>query len=464
MAVFSGSRVVTDGLVFDVDAGNPKSVGLSTVEVLVVGGGGAAGSDVAGGGGGGAVVYNSSFSVTSGVSYSVTVGAGGTTSGAAGSSSAFSTITAAGGAGGANWTVSSGGASGNGNAGGTTLGYIGASYSAGGGGGAGGSGGSAYTVGGVAFGGNGGPGVYYSVSGARTGYGGGGGGGGGSDTANIGGPGTATEGGGNGSARWLLLSGYNGTANTGGGGGGTGRFNGVGQGGSGVVIIRYPGLQKASGGTVTNVGGYTVHTFTSVGTTTFLPDGALPDLSGSSLAGTLTNCSYNSSNGGSIAFNGSSSLATFSGAGAVNLSATMTASVWVYYVSGNGRIFQKDGPPHTRLWEIGGYAGTFRMEMWHSNGTGTIGTGNALAVNGWTHLTLTFDGTNILMYQNGILVTTVNFPGDIRTDITTPLYLGGYWSGEYLNGRISKAMLYNRALSADEVAQNFQAQRGRFGI
>jgi hypothetical protein len=190
----------------------------------------------------------------------------------------------------------------------------------------------------------------------------------------------------------------------------------------------------------------------------------LPDLSGSSLAGTLTNCSYNSSNGGSIAFDGSSSLATFSGAGAVNLSSTMTASVWVYYVSGNGRIFQKDGPPHTRLWEIGGYAGTFRMEMWHSNGTGTIGTGNALAVNGWTHLTLTFDGTNILMYQNGILVTTVNFPGDIRTDITTPLYLGGYWSGEYLNGRISKAMLYNRALSADEVARNFQAQRGRFGI
>lgn len=188
------------------------------------------------------------------------------------------------------------------------------------------------------------------------------------------------------------------------------------------------------------------------------------DLSGNKNTGTLTSCSYNSANSGSIVFDGSTSLATFSGAGAVNLSATMTALVWVYYVSGNGRIFQKDGPPHTRLWEIGGYAGQFRMEMWHSNGTGTIGYGNSLAVNGWTHLALTFNGTDILMYQNGSLVTTVNFPGDIRTDTATPIYLGGYWTSEYLNGRISNAMLYNRALSAAEISQNFNALKGRHGL
>jgi hypothetical protein len=188
------------------------------------------------------------------------------------------------------------------------------------------------------------------------------------------------------------------------------------------------------------------------------------DISGNRNVGTLANCTFNSSNLGGIVFDGSTSLATFSGAGAVNLSATMSASVWVYYVSGSGRIFQKDGPSNTRLWEIGGYAGQFRMEMWHSSGTGTIGYGNSLTVNGWTNLVLTFNGTDILMYQNGSLVTTVNFPGDIRTDTATPIYLGGYWSGEYLNGRISNAMLYNRALSATEILQNFNSLRGRFGI
>lgn len=189
------------------------------------------------------------------------------------------------------------------------------------------------------------------------------------------------------------------------------------------------------------------------------------DLSGNGKNATLTNGpTYNSSNGGSIVFDGTDDIATVSGDGVVNLSSTLTATVWVYYVSGNGRIFQKDGPPYTRCWEIGGYGGTFRMEMWHSNGTGTIGYGNALTVNGWTHLALTFDGTNITMYQNSVPVSTVNFPGDIRTDVNTPIILGGYWSGEYLNGRISNAQLYNRALTSGEISKNFNALRGRFGV
>jgi hypothetical protein len=36
-------------------------------------------------------------------------------------------------------------------------------------------------------------------------------------------------------------------------------------GGSGVVIISYPGSQRATGGTVTSSGGQTIHTFNSSG-------------------------------------------------------------------------------------------------------------------------------------------------------------------------------------------------------
>jgi hypothetical protein len=39
-------------------------------------------------------------------------------------------------------------------------------------------------------------------------------------------------------------------------------------GGSGIVIVRYLGSQRATGGTVTSSGGYTIHTFTSSGTFT----------------------------------------------------------------------------------------------------------------------------------------------------------------------------------------------------
>jgi hypothetical protein len=39
-------------------------------------------------------------------------------------------------------------------------------------------------------------------------------------------------------------------------------------GGSGVVIIRYLGGQRGTGGTVTSSGEYTIHTFTTSGTYT----------------------------------------------------------------------------------------------------------------------------------------------------------------------------------------------------
>jgi hypothetical protein len=41
-----------------------------------------------------------------------------------------------------------------------------------------------------------------------------------------------------------------------------------GSGGSGLVIIRYLGAQRGTGGTVTTSGSYTVHTFTASSTYT----------------------------------------------------------------------------------------------------------------------------------------------------------------------------------------------------
>jgi hypothetical protein len=54
-----------------------------------------------------------------------------------------------------------------------------------------------------------------------------------------------------------------GGANTGFGGGGN-----TNPGGSGIVVIRYLGAQKGTGGTVRSAFGYTSHTFTSSGTYT----------------------------------------------------------------------------------------------------------------------------------------------------------------------------------------------------
>jgi hypothetical protein len=509
--------IITNGLVLNLDAGNPDSYTRSQppyVEVLVVAGGGGGGSHVGGGGGAGGLIYNTAYQLNSAAAVTVTVGSfgnGGSADarGGNGSNSVFGSLTAIGGGGGGSWGGAGdpngqNGGSGGGGAGTQGVQYgIGGSATAGqgfnggtvgprsgynasgcGGGGAGvvatsradasdatklnGAAGLPFSILGTTyyFAGGGGPGTFDSVGG---GDGGAGGGAGGASSSSTGGTGntqsinSATNGG----SGYASTGGTGATNSGGGGGGGAGGSAGVGgAGGSGIVIVRYPGLPAATGGTITYINGYTIHTFTTSGT--FTPY-TWNDVSGNNNSGSLINgVGFNSyQSGGYLNFDGSDDYVVVPGASSTNLSSVLTADTWVYYRSGNGRIFQKDdwgSGTYTRCWEMGGYAGTFRMEMWHQNGTGTIGSGNPLAINGWTYLTLTFDGTNIKMYQNSTLVNTINFPGDIRTDINTPITVGGRWVGEFLDGGIGVARLYNRALSAAEITQNFNAQRNRFGI
>jgi len=276
---------------------------LSTgaAKVLVVAGGGGGGNNHAGGGGGGGLIYQSTFGVAV-QSYPVTVGAGGaggTATGLAGTNggnSVFSTLTAVGGGGGGGRIASNsvsqakvggsggGGAGtidgatglpGAGKAGTSSQGNAGGNGSSdatagqgGGGGGAGTAGGNASGVASTGVSGTGGDGVTNSISGSGVCYAGGGSGGRWANVVNgVGLPGCGGGAGGNGGGPH---TGGNGTANTGGGGGGgsDGVGNG-GAGGSGVVIISYPtGTINAAGGTVTSVGGNTIHTFTSSGTFT----------------------------------------------------------------------------------------------------------------------------------------------------------------------------------------------------
>ncbi len=243
---------------------NPSG-GPNTVSYLVVAGGGTGGYANTGDGGGGAGGFRegrdigpsytaSPLVAPAGLTiaaspYSVTVGGGGSGSRNAGSNSVFSTITSAGGGAGANngdrSNIDGGsggggrkdggpfaGGSGNtppvsppqGNGGGTGQPQPGA--------GRGGGGGGAGAAGGNISGNNGGPGgngVSTSITGSSVARAGGGGGGNeaGSDVpGGTGGGGTGTRDDG--------PPAQNGTVNTGGGGGGD-----KGDGGSGIVVIRY---------------------------------------------------------------------------------------------------------------------------------------------------------------------------------------------------------------------------------
>jgi len=88
---------------------------------------------------------------------------------------------------------------------------------------------------------------------------------------------------------------------------------------------------------------------------------------------------------------------------------------------------------------------------------------DALLINTWYNFVITWTSTEAKMYKNGLL-----FAQDTTTGtkvVPSTLNFGGGNAGNTkLNGYIANAFAYNRSLSAVEVLQNFNATRGRFGI
>jgi hypothetical protein len=303
-----------------------NSASSLSVDYLIVAGGGGSGGFGGGGGAGGALLG----SATVLGSYAIVVGAGGNgessndTGGSNGANSSFNSLVAIGGGTGRHGQLATNGGSGGGNgygwaspassfvagqgsSGGGGNG-TGPGYPGGGGGGATGVGGNASAnSGGTA--GNAGAGLLSTISGAPVYYA-------------VGGPGSARSGGVNGSASTGGSSvGQVGAPNTGNGGGG-GLVAWVGKnGGSGIVIVRYLGTPQGTGGTITQVGGYTIHTFTSDGT--FAYNG-----SSSSIVPNMSSCGaatvtftgtvnagftldwYDAANGGNLLSQGTSTYTT----------------------------------------------------------------------------------------------------------------------------------------------------------
>jgi hypothetical protein len=482
--------IITNGLVLNLDAGDPDSYTRSQppyVEVLVVAGGGGGGQNHGGGGGGaGGLIYNSAYQLTNAAAITVTVGGGGSVAGA-GSNSVFGSLTAIGGGLGASEGANNGGngGSGGGGTGFSTatnggLGTPGQGFDGGKGGfpdtsavyGSGGGGGGAsapgtdgkegQNVSGSA--GNGGNGQAYSISGTSTYYAGGGGGGYWGDNLayyGVGGLGGGGNGGAGGSASTLLPTA--GAPNTGGGGGGS-RGDGSqprpgAAGGSGIVIVRYPGLPAATGGTITYLNGYTIHTFTTSGT--FTPY-AWNDVSGNNNSGSLINgVGFNSyQNGGYLSFDGVDDRVATS----FKPSGYRSYFVWIKYniTSSLPAGYSLTGTQEGNAYNYVGIENGGKFYYYFgTNGESLAGT--VLSPNVWYYqgLTLSSDG-NARAYLNGTLVSTL--ASGVGTTATAEFSVGCINQNHWVNGSIASVMQYNRTLTQAEITQNYNATKARFGL
>jgi hypothetical protein len=206
------------------------------------------------------------------------------------------------------------------------------------------------------------------------------------------------------------------------------------------------------------------------------------DLTGNFNNGTLTNGpTFDSTNGGSIVFDGTNDYVNCGSGSSINITGTgLTLSAWIKRTASNTngaykRIIEKAAtypalqysfvitPPDASVGE-----GRLLLDLYINNALPSSVTGSIqLQLNTWYFVNTTYDGSFRRIYVNGNLDGQLATTGNI-TSTNSNLVLGDYLpgpGGSYaFKGNIANTQIYNRALSATEILQNYNATKTRFGL
>jgi glucose/arabinose dehydrogenase/PKD repeat protein len=181
-----------------------------------------------------------------------------------------------------------------------------------------------------------------------------------------------------------------------------------------------------------------------------------PDASGTGNDGTILNATRTTGKYGSaLVFNGSNAWVTVADAASLDLTAGMTLEAWVYPRTSSGwrTVVLKERAGQQLSYALYGNTNTNRASVEISNGSNLdVRAPATLALNAWSHLAATYDGATLRLFVNGTQVGSRAVTGAMVVS-GNPLRIGGnsVW-GEYFNGYIDELRVYNRALSASEIA------------
>jgi len=199
------------------------------------------------------------------------------------------------------------------------------------------------------------------------------------------------------------------------------------------------------------------------------------DLSGNGNNGTLVNNpTFNSANGGSIVFDGTNDYVNCGNSSIIDFNGqkNITVAAWMYPLAAtnsNANIITKAYQWYTnfhtdRKIRVGFYTSTSTFFTFYSTAV--------LTLNQWYNIVWTYNGINVRLYINTTLDSTSAQTSNITSGsgINCSLLIGAEANfctspeTRYFNGRISGTQVYNRALSAAEVLQNYNATKSRFGL
>jgi hypothetical protein len=197
------------------------------------------------------------------------------------------------------------------------------------------------------------------------------------------------------------------------------------------------------------------------------------------IGGTLINgTGFSSTNGGSFIFDGTNDYINVSDSNLLAFGTNpFTIDFWLYSIY----VHSGDALYRTILSSYDNYNGIYQTYLFlglfnngstlnnfvsflNSESGNLMGSyGANINVNEWTNLTFTRSGNNLICYKNGVLVSSQNavnnFSGTRNARIG-----GGVEQVNTFQGSLPSFKIYNRALSAQEIKQNYNATKKRYGL
>ena len=188
------------------------------------------------------------------------------------------------------------------------------------------------------------------------------------------------------------------------------------------------------------------------------------NLVGSSYNGTLSNGpTFSTDNGGCFVFDGIDDSVSFTPNISPGINNIISISAWANCsnVATSNNIVSKNGPYFMRI-----VNSRVRFNMLTAAGWSFINGTTVLSCNTWYNFAMVYDGSTFKGYINGVEEFSIAKTGNVTSNGS--LHIGytpvGGEQAPFVGKIACVSIYYGNALTSEEVVQNFNAKKSRFGL
>jgi hypothetical protein len=215
------------------------------------------------------------------------------------------------------------------------------------------------------------------------------------------------------------------------------------------------------------------------------------DISGNSRVATLSGYStsaptftsgtpsyFNFTRSGVLTGNSAVFSLTAGGTSWADLTSTVTLSIWFYTGTSAVMIIAGKGfrttpsPTEFQAYQFYTNGSSIVARVTAGGTTSNVDVSTSFSFNTWTNITLTYNGSTVALYKNGILANSSAKTGAITSTLNWPFVIGGQYNAnnaynlpaDFFNGRIGQLLLYSSALSSTDVLYNYNLTKATYGL